>query len=343
MDLGDHMIYRPHLLLNPSRELMVPVPSVGVRGHFTVELIDATSGHVKRTLEFDNLITNAAINFAFGNRGWLNTCTMYCAVGTGSTAPTMAQTGLIAELPNPATNRSSSNGGTADTSGYTAGPPDYVWGQRVRLFTEAQANGNLTEIGFFSDPMAGTMWTRQLFKDGTGTPTTITKTEADQLKITYELRCYPTADDETGTVSISAIDYAYRIRTINVDQNGAWRNLVDFSNPLSSLGTDSNTVVLAAEDNALPSRTGVTLPGFTSQSSYTAAPYTPDSFLRDYTAKFEPDRANYATGIGLLTLFTTASNDYLGLFAMTFAPTKIPKTNTKRLTVVWRETLTPNG
>src|SRR5690606_11810156 len=160
--------------------------AVMVEGYFTVELIHARTGLVKRRLHFRNLITNAGLDALAGGTG-ISSLINYLAVGTGSSEPNYTDTTLNAEVA-----RTNSTGGFADSDAMV-GSGDLVeyWRRiRTRVFGQNEANGNLAELGFFSAAQGGTMWNRQLFRDELGNPTAITKTNEDQLRVRYEYRVY---------------------------------------------------------------------------------------------------------------------------------------------------------
>lgn len=326
-----------NIILTKTLEQELAMPRFRLEGWFTVELIDARTGLIKRRLHFKNLIVNSgldAVGTQAGNA--ISNLLTYCEVGTGSTAPAVTQTTLVT----PVTPRTSANGGIADVGAYVAGPPDYYYLRRVRLFTETEANGNLTEVGFFTTLAAGTgtMFTRQLFKDGTGTPTVITKTSADQLRITYELRVYPpTADVVLPNITLDGVAYTPTVRALGVDESLYWGG-----GGFLFHGVYAGNVVRSAdafETDVLVARTDAFVAGSGSaQSSTSQAAYVALNFYRDRTSIWEPGVANFATGIGMvLTMNAQSNNQGTYLFQVKFAP-KIAKTNVKRLTLAFRET-----
>src|SRR5690606_9804975 len=67
--------------------------AIAVEGYFTVELIHARTGLVKRRLHFRNLITNAGLDALAGGTA-INDLVNYLAVGTGSSEPSYTDTTL---------------------------------------------------------------------------------------------------------------------------------------------------------------------------------------------------------------------------------------------------------
>lgn len=274
-----------------------------------------------------NLITNSGLN-ALG-AGLSFAGAQFGACGTSASAPLATDSALGAEVnPGRITQANITNGYVAIGGAVTQ---DYQWRRATFTFLEPNANGNLTEFGTFTSGAfgGGSMFARQLFKDIGGTPTTVVKTNADQLEVTYEWRAYPPLVDTTLTafaISGDAITTDITIRPNSV--NAAWASAI-FTTPVTSGGA------LAYEDNALVARTSDKSTGLTNNGSDSAvfSAYTPGTFLVDETIKFEPPNTNFATGIGYFKLYTYAAGIYLYQASLT---TKIPKTNVKRTTLVVR-------
>ena len=314
------------------RELFVPAMKIGFKGIVTVELIHAATGLVKQRLQFENLITDVGLN-ALGSALTIEQLVnSYIEVGTGSTAPANADTGLVA----PVSPRTNSNGGITEVAGSGSGYA-YWYRRIVRVFTEAQVNGNLTEFGLFSASTAGTMWCRQLFKDGLGDPTTITKTSLDQLKITYEIRGYSPTVDTTGTVTLNSVNYDWTSRAANIATSAAWGATAG-GGVLKAFGGGnwSNGSLVAYDSHTL----GTTSQGIQGSSTsaendtFSAAAYTTDTFYRDLTGIWSPSIANFGAGIGgyeMRFMSTASARGFQTVFSAF-----IPKDNTMRLTLVSR-------
>ena len=324
-------------------EMLDPIPLTVARlqGHFTVELIDAATGLVRRRLEFPNLVTNAALD-AIGNGAGLaiNNMASFLAVGTGSVAPAFTDTALAAQTGV----RTSADGGQADTNGFTAGPPEFYWRRRTREFTEAESNGNLTECGLFSALTGGTMFCRQLFRDAGGTPTTVVKTSSDRLRVTYELRSYPDTTDGSLARTISGSAYTVTVRPVNQQNVGtaavwSFGGAGTFPWEFAASTLTARAASAAAETNTLRARniaTGRGDFGTTAQpnGANAIAAYTAGTRYRDFTQIWEPAVANYALGIG-----TIGGMELGGLSSpshqLVWSP-RLPKTSVRRLTLVLR-------
>lgn len=320
------LIYNSKIPKNRIVEL--ESPKFGLEGRFKVELIRKVGDKeiILRELPWQkNMIVNSGLDkfFSLGLTS-INGLLDYCAVGTGSTAPAATDVGLVTETGV----RSNSNGSINDVKGWAA-VNEYFFQRRVRLFTELQSNGNLTEFGFFTASSAGTMFSRQLFKDGGGIPTTIVKTSADQLRITYEARIYPPTVDTSGNIVISGTNYTWTGRALAVGvTNEAWEQVFG-SGTIQSISVSS-----AAESQTLAATTAATVSGAGQNASTSVwAAYVNGNFYADRTDKWEPGVGNYATGIGL-TLVCGATGTR-GLFQTSWNP-KFAKDNTKRLTLVTR-------
>lgn len=94
----------------------------------------------------------------------------HIAVGTSTTAPTTANTGLASEAARLAIQN-------FQTSNLTSNPPS--WQAHVSFATD-QANTTLGEVGIFNSSSGGTMLARSTFS-------TIDKTTSNTLSITYTI------------------------------------------------------------------------------------------------------------------------------------------------------------
>ena len=297
---------------------------VGIEGWFTVELIHARTGLVKRRLRFRNLITNAGLN-ALGSGTTINNLIQYLAVGTGSNTPSFTDTALQAEIA-----RTNSNGGFADVDTANGSGDTLVYWSRVRtrVFTESQANGNLAELGFFNQATGGTLWNRQLFLDELGNPTVITKTNEDQLRVQYEYRIYPPMADNVQNIVINGVDTSVTSRPMQVANTAVWGS----TGLMTSLGSTAITPQSWVSETAtLLGRNGGIQGTPAGSTAYQA--YTPGTFYREAQTTFGPSQANFATGVQYHAISLLGGCQY----QMVFSP-KIQKTNTQRLEIMHRIT-----
>lgn len=298
----------------------------GIEGRIkAVELIDAKTGFIKRRLtEFPNLITDAGLN-AVGNGTQIDDLVDYVAVGTDNTTPAVTDTALGAQVDD----RYQSTGGFSDVA--ASGPSYAYWSYtRTREIDEAFGNGNLTELGFFSALSGGTMWCRQLFLSG-GSPTTVTKTSNEKLRIIYEWRIYLVTTPTTDVLTIDTVSTDCDSRALQGNDGDAW-GADGYIRYLGNWTTDERRAN-AYETQSFPTIDGGNFTGSAENaSSISMVAYSSGTFQRDMDIVFEPGVANFVTGIGAINL------PYVGSFlggtqglGTTFDP-KVDKDNTERFT-----------
>lgn len=182
-----------------------------LEGRFEWELLDR-SGKVVRRGGSENLVLDQGLQLAAqyaGSCTYWNTDHMYCglqrflayvAVGTGNSAPDVTQTALDNEV-----GRTHVDLGLGAEQSWTD-VSDGVYEMTVtRAFDYGEANGDLKELGGATAD-SGELATRALFKDGSGNPTTITKTNENRLVITYTLRITITPTTVTDGPDITWYD-----------------------------------------------------------------------------------------------------------------------------------------
>lgn len=304
----------------------VKTPQIGFSGYFRVDLISAESGIIKKSHEFKNLITDAALNDTGKS---LFAKTRYCAVGTGSTTPTVGDTALVSEVSR--IERTSVLFSNAEQVGTD-------WRYRYEMtfeFTEAQANGNLTEVGMFDASVGGGMWSRSLFTDAQGNPTTITKTDQDRLRITYGVIVNIPNTAVDSVVTINGTNYTFSTRA------GAPNSYTDVASTFlfGSLGTYNYS---AFEVQGLPAMDQLQ-GGTSSNASGVSVATTANPFERDITMRFDPAVANFVGGVGSFGFPTYHRSSTSGSRFYSVPPyfyssvnPKIPKGDLERLTVTFR-------
>lgn len=305
-------------------DLYVPIAIEGIVKK--VQLIDVKTGRIKQELgPFPNLIVDAGLN-AIGNGTDIDTLVEYLAVGTDNTAPAVGQTALGSQVDD----RYNGDDGFADV--VTTGSGFAYWElTRTRLVPAAFGNGNLTELGFFQSLSGGTMWSRMLFLDGGGSPTTVVKTSSESLRVVYAWRVTLVLSPTTDVLTIDSVSTDCDSRAIQGNDANAW----GANGYLAKLGTwdTDNRRASAYESNTFPAIDGGIFTGDNAQSSsISMVAYGSGTFYRDMDIVFEPGVANFTTGIGAVAL------PYVGTFvsgkhglATTFDP-KVGKDNTERFT-----------
>jgi hypothetical protein len=341
----------PHLILNPFRESFVELPRMGCAGKFTVELVHSRTGEVAQRLEFNNIITNAGLDLMAGIRAsgaFDGTMPMvppsatltssnyplnWCGVGTGSNVPAFTDTALQTQ-----TLRTNEAGGFAPVNG-RAGDNSYSYTRITKEFTESQANANLTEVGFFDASTGGIMFTRQLFKDGAGNPVTVTKTSDFRLRVIYEFRVYPIITDTAGSITVNGGAVSVTFRPYEIDDPGHWNaKYASYPGPIT-LATTTRAVE-CFETQTLAATTSSPSGSAANPTSHQLTTPVAGNYYNEYTSIFMADKANFATGIGLMTLGRElwtggGSERSMGRYQASLA-TKITKTSTDKLTVVHR-------
>jgi hypothetical protein len=295
------------------------LPSMRFKGKFIVRVWNESHTVIKRELQFDNLIVNSGMdNFATNS---FDASTIYVAVGTGSSTPAVTDTALNSEIA-----RTNFTNSISDT--HTSGPSFSYWEiAKTRLFTAGQATGNLTELGMFQNSSGAPMFTRQLFKDGGGSPTTVTVTPADQLEIIYLFKVFPPSADVTGNVTIQSVSYPFTVRAIFID-DPRWGG-GDNGWPFRFFGQNGGQACF--ESNALLTQTGTSLPAVTNADSTAYASYTSGSFHQQETCTYNPGTANFSTGIGSIVYGPVGA--VFTMFQLAFTTTKVPKISTQTFTL----------
>lgn len=260
---------------------------VGLSGYFHVQLVDAKTGVIKQELQFKNLLTDSCLNgigSGLFSTGIGPTGFTHLAVGTGASTPSFSNTTLDAEIA-----RTNSNGGIVDVLGSNASP-EYGYVRRTRVFTTAQANGNLRELGFFNATSGGTLLNRALFRDSAGNPTTVTKTNQDILVVIYEWRLSAPTGDQSGSFDYfngtQTTDWFLRPQGVNQDTH--WVNHTLYIGDWSA--TALNSLALFSNSTFFNTRTGINTPAVDTGgiTAVTPSTYVTTSFQRD---------VNYRLGI----------------------------------------------
>lgn len=256
---------------------------------------------------FPNLILDGGLDRMGANSDYLD----WCQVGSGSTAPSAAQTALVNRI-------AGTNTQQVNNSGAQASAPYYGWARRTYRFAEGVAAGNLSEVGV-GWATSGSLFSRALILDGGGSPTTITVLSDEVLDVTYELRRYPGTVDLTGTVVLDGVTHNWVSRASAVTTAGVW--------------TGVNTMVLDAAQSFNGDIGAVTaLSPSGSSGSLTATPlaYSSGSYTRAATVSAGLGDSNLAGGIRSIVI--RSSFAATSRYQIQFDPA-IPKNNTKVLSL----------
>lgn len=299
-------------LFLPKKTLVIGGPRVEMEGHFT---LSAVSSRGRRVLaDFDNLLLDAGLE-----RIGTGSAITHVQVGTGSTAPAVSQTALVAFA-------ASTNNQTASVDSYVAGPPVYHQCIKSFRFAAGVATGTFSEIGV-GWASSGSLFSRALILDGGGSPTTITVLSDETLDVDYRFRVYPSTSDVTGTLTLSGIGYTYTLRPALISTLGQWAPSSILGNGFvvgSTFNSGNNGASLALGP-ITGSHTGVTSTAGLGNFAYSA--YVPGSLSRAGVVTTGLTLGNVVGGIkGMIIVFGS-----YGYYQILFGSV-IPKDGTKIMT-----------
>ena len=303
-------------------------------------------------VEQPNLITDlglnrmgAALNVFDTSTGSANGWRRRMAVGTGSTAPNVADTTLDNEVQRDASSGAFTAGGTT----YELDTGDDVWRavSFVNRVVTMTADRNLTEFGFAQATSADIL-IRELLRDGGGTPITVSLLNGKTLRVTHTL-----------TVEIAA-PAAGTPATINVEEYDAGNNLVASTpydvvygltagtggaqgtrtfqiwNPRESIPTQASFGAAFAFTSPFAYQRIVDVNGANASSVATAAPqaYVNDSFEAIKRSAFGTGQANAALHtLGMGSFFGGSGSQTASLLIEFDDPATYTKANTDTLRV----------
>jgi len=310
------------------------VAELGIWGKVDVELIHARTGLVKQRHSQKNLILDTGIDAILAGTNQLRLWTTgYCAVGTGSTPPAYTDLGLESQLA-----ETNSNGGFSNTGANANAGNGWIAQYSInRLFTESEANGNLTEVGFKLGSGGSPFLSRLLFLDENDDPVTIVKTNEDQLRITHTLFFQaPITEHDFPNVAVPTPNDPSFMTNVKIRGLPQATTTNFFGSSSSSFGYWSNGSELR-ETNVMPAL-GSNPTGSIESASGAWQAYTPGTFYRDCLIAASASQGNFATGIGSALIFaaTPANKSFATLLIFhTFTP-KIPKQNTWKFSFLTR-------
>jgi hypothetical protein len=325
---------------------------------YAAEVLDRHGESIGRQVagsEKPNVITNAGLD-AIGTanlwqltNGPSNSFRTRLAIGTGSTPPTVTDTGLQAEVQRAAVNVGGGNATTAFVSGDTV----LRVTQAAWLRVTTLAPYNLTEFGLTSG--GGILndtpiYIRQLFRDELDNPITISLVADKIIEVRHTLLtdiAMPTLGT-VGTLDIEEYDAAdILINTINADiaygfvspglakTSGimrAWH-----PNPYSITGTGSPTVPAITSDTPFANNAVFTLSG--SAPNPTTQAYVGGSYERLKTAQATVDQLNALSYGWLFNGGGAAASTFDNGFVIRLVtPNSFEKLNTHTLSLGYKST-----
>lgn len=319
-------------------------PRIGVSGHYTLKKYKATTGElVQEVGPFDNLITNAGLNFFYlgENRVW-NTAGGVagawnnCFIGSGTATPAVTNTQLQVF-----------GARTSDVLSYASansGAPLY-YGQLVTVyrFAAGTATGTWSEIGTGAydntRTPANCCYSRALILDGGGSPLAITVLADEYLDVTYTLRVYPdVTNDFSGSFVMSGVTYNYTGRvvdatSISIGNSFLTAGLYMQGFDLSTRGSLQrfNTNLASVTLNSVTGTSLVNAQSISGNSTVSRGAYTTGSYTYSFTDTFALASGNHANGIcGMLR---GVSSTYCSIGWQYLFDKVIPKNSSKIMTL----------
>ena len=321
----------PEVPRNPSGFAIGPVEGVQQSNLITNDGLDAVAA-------YDVSGSGAGQDNRF--RGWL-------AVGTGSTAPAFTDTALVNEV------ESRSSDALAVSAVFTNETDtlvDNVWRRSVQVTrgVTVAANRNLTEFGLSRHQLqaSGPLHIRELFRDGVGTPVTISLLAGKIIRVdhTMVVELPIPAAWITGTIGIEEYDATntlilnetwatYYTPASSGADAAAW--LEEWWNPTSNLGVALGMGVRIPSFDPFTNWLSETyyIGNFTNDGTALASEaYVPGSHQRLRRATFATSKAN-STWVGIMFAYSGTSGRNATL-AVNFDPTKsFVKDDTKTVRV----------
>ena len=302
------------IVIPKHRDIIVPVRHhTRVAGFYKLEAVDIRGRRRLLADWFPNLITTNGGNLLGSGGSYFS----YCSVGSGNTAPTLADTQLQTLVATTGTINST-------TYGAQSGSPYYGTTTLQYAFAIGAAAGNLSEVGVGSGATGLSLFSRALILDGGGSPTTITVLSSEALYVTYQLNHYVPLTDVTGTVVIAGVSYAYTLRAANATtanwaiQNADPPGILQATVYNGSLGTITGS----------PSGTSSNATSITNNS------YSTGSFSLSGTATWGLTDGNLSGGVTAAAVQFGAIHNSRGEYQVSFSP-DIPKDSSHVLTLTF--------
>lgn len=243
---------------------------VSLNGWFRLQIMGADGRKRWATDWFSNNITNYGLDL-------LGTSTYkygYCQVGTGNNPPANTDTSLQTYLAS-----SALTANPATTNGVS---PDYSSNILLTYkFATGGVIGNISEIGIGPSASSGSsLFSRELIRDASGNPTTISLGSSDTLIVYYNLKVYPPVTDSAvlvnGTIGGSAVTRTVTTRSAQINSSawlaGTGQYAISFASLPNGGGSTAvlSTSAIAAITSAPPTSV---LNSSGSRGSYTSGSY----------------------------------------------------------------------
>lgn len=263
---------------------------------------------------FPNLITNQGLNYIATNYDPINVC----KVGTGTTEPAFADTGLSGTVLG--TSPGIVGTGGAFNRAYLGSPTYGTRADYTFTFALGALVGNVTELTIGWGANNTSAFAHALVRDDEGVPVAFPVASDEQLKVVYSLFVYPPIADVNDEHVISGTTYAVAVRASRV--GNAWGGRLPVNNEpyfAASGGAVYSGEPVALDSNSSPTGSLGTNPALSN------AAYTADSHQRRANHVYGP-----STGNG--SIRTVLYEWWIGSFQVRYNPI-IPKSNLFTLTL----------
>lgn len=311
-----------NIILPDEKSLIVP--SVGIAGEFMFEKYRLKSYGKKELIYRDdfwrkNLITDIGLDrIGSGELG------KYLRIGTGTTAPSVSDTGM--------SGYSATSSSAVKVSSVNNGAPNYEQVFTSRFdFAAGVLNGTYTEIGvsWSNTNTANTQATRSLILDASGNPASITVNGPyELLQVTYRLTWYPNIADVSGSISITGSGtHSYTARPFRVNNGvGSYFDVNTFSDP----SYNNHTVYTGS----LVSITATSISGTSAVVRAKYGTYAAGSYSKNVDLAAAVTEGNLSGGIKTLLLsLRDYSYTYTTLQTQIEFTPAIPKTSAQTLSL----------
>ncbi len=282
-------------------------------------IVTHADGSKSESNEFNNLILNNA--FSSTSVSDLSVC----AVGTGTTDPTVNDTALVNQV-----GQTSSTGTSSAVPTVWAGTLATVGRKNTYSFAPGAVVGNISEVALYTFSVASVrIGVRTLVKDLSGNPTTIPLTAGDQLSVEYILFVEIETRPAPQILNINGVDYsvqlvvgypeAYTTTTSRIGPSN-----YPFVNATSGGVTIGDTITIPADGDA--QRLNTVLGNRTNVTSVLTTDRTVAGEYKDtYSATIQTSTQLPATAPIKAVFFRNSDN--VCNIAVVFTPS-LPKNNT---------------
>lgn len=284
----------------------------GFAGEYGLQKRNA-AGEVVEELKFKNLITDVGLDLLGGNGFHL-----YPALGIGTAAPTVSDVALTS--PARFSSRLSWTVVPATVAPYVSSSVG------SSQSTQGGAAGTWTEIGLYTGPSSGVLFSRALIVDNLGNPTSITVLPTEFLTVTYTLRLViPDVDVITNADGRTYTTRAALVTTNDWTPAYGSDTLPTFSNMSFFASPGAIASITSAPSGQL---------GTQALSGSLIASYVPGSFEQTGTATFSITDGNGTINSFICRPALRVSSFWLP-FQIGVSPA-IVKDNTQTLTVSFK-------